>query len=125
MWVGLLMSCRDGPFKSANALVEPQSLLRGCRGRYEQGGDCLRLHYLPETEFGVMLAAVIEFDNEHPASSFPSPVSLPYVVVLVCGRVVTQTTVAGVDRFFNHRALFAGEAQSWSDRSHTQIEAAT
>src|ERR1700675_1896632 len=43
---------------------------------------------LPETEFGEMLAAVIEFENEHPAGSFPGFIRLPDVAV--CGRVVAQ-----------------------------------
>ena len=54
-----------------------------------------------------MLAAVCEFHNQNPASSFPSPVSFPDVAVLVRCRAVTQTAAACADGFFNHRAGFA------------------
>ena len=54
-----------------------------------------------------MLAAVVEFDNEHPASSFPTLVGFPDVAVLVCGRVVTQTSAGRVDRFFDYRFRIA------------------
>src|SRR5229473_2837597 len=56
--------------------------------------SCLNLF---EAEFRQVLAAVVEFDNEHPASPFPTLVSFPDVAVLVCGRVVTQTAAARVE----------------------------
>src|SRR6266568_2463965 len=54
-----------------------------------------------------MLAAVVESDNQHPAGSLPAFIRFPDVAVLVCGRVVTQTAAARVDRFFDDHARFA------------------
>jgi len=68
-----------------------------------------------ETEFGEMLRAIAEFDNEHPASSFPRLLGFPDVTVLVIGRVITQTAVARADRFFDHNTWLASDLlKGWS-----------
>ncbi len=72
--------------------------------------DQIRCLKLSESEVGEMLAAVVEFDDEHSTGSFPSLVRLPDVVVLVSSRVVTQTTATRVDCFFDHQTRFAGIA---------------
>jgi len=66
--------------------------------------SCLNLF---ETEFRQVLAAVVEFDNEHSTSPFPGPVGFPDVAVLACGRVVTQTAAARVESLATEKSAAA------------------
>ncbi len=61
-----------------------------------------------------MLAAVDQFQNEYPASSFPCFVCLPNVAVLIGRRVVGQTASTRIDCWVNRAARFTGVARDGS-----------
>ncbi len=61
-----------------------------------------------------MLAAVSQFQNEHPARSSPRPFCHPDVRVLIGRRAVAQTAAARVDCWVNRAARFARVAGNWS-----------
>lgn len=61
-----------------------------------------------------MLAAIIQFQDEHSTSSFPRLVGLPNIAALIGRRVVAQTTAARIDRFVSRAARFARVARDGS-----------
>ncbi len=75
-----------------------------------------------ETELGIMLGAVAEFQDEYPASSLPRFVDFPDVFVTVGHGIISHTAAARIDRFVDCDTRFARLAHDRTGNRVTRRE---